>query len=65
MLVVSALNAGNHLFNFTYAIVSFESVEDWVWFLQSVTDCLAVLKPVIMCDRGQALLKAVLSVFRK
>jgi len=33
MLAACALNADNHLFNFAYAIVSLESVEDWVWFL--------------------------------
>jgi len=33
LLAACALNADNHLFNFAYAIVSYESVEDWVWFL--------------------------------
>jgi len=59
------LDADNHLFNFEYAIVSSESVENWVWFLQSVADCLGGFKPVIMSDCGQALLKVVPLVFRK
>jgi len=33
LLAECALNADNHLFNFAYTIVSYESVEDWVWFL--------------------------------
>jgi len=45
--------------------VSSESVENWVWFLQSVADCLGGFKPVIMSDCGQALLKVVPLVFRK
>ena len=65
MLVACALDADDHLFNFAYAIVSSESVEDWVWFLQSVADCLRGLKTVIMSDRGQALLKAIPLVFGK
>ena len=65
MLAACAVHADNHLFNFAYTIVSSESVEDWVWFLQSVADCLRGLKTVIMSDRGQALLKAIPLVFGK
>jgi len=36
LLAVCALDADNHLFNFAYAIVSCESVEDWVWLLENV-----------------------------
>jgi len=65
MLAVYALDADNHLFNFAYAIVSSESPKDWVWFLQCVAQYIGGLKPVIMSDRGQSLLKAVPLVFRK
>jgi len=65
MLVACALDADNHLFNFAYAIVSSENFEDWVWFLQCVAECLRRLKPVIMSDRGQALLKVIPLVFGK
>jgi len=65
MLAACALDADNHLFNFAYAIVSSEHIEDWVWFLQCVPECLGNLKPVIISDRGQALLKAVPLVFGK
>ena len=40
MLAACPLDADNHLFNFLYEIVSSKSVEEWVWFLQSVVDCL-------------------------
>jgi len=45
--------------------VSNESVEDWVWFLQCVSQFLVGLKPLIMFDRGQALLKVVPLVLGK
>ena len=41
-ILAYTLDADNHLFNFTYTIVSSNSVENWVWFLQSVTDYLRV-----------------------
>ena len=65
LLAACALDTDNHLFNFAYAIVSCESIEDWVWFLQCVAKCLGGLKPVIMSDRGQAFFKAIPLVFGK
>ena len=39
MLAVCALDADKHLFNFAYAIVCGEKIEEWVWFLEMVTQC--------------------------
>jgi len=64
-LAACALDANNHFLNFTYAIVSSETVEDWVQFLQSVAECLGGLKPVIMFNQGQVLLKVIPLVFGK
>ena len=36
LLAVCALDADNHLFNFAYAIVYGEKVEEWVWFIEMV-----------------------------
>ena len=65
MLATCALDADNHLFNFTCAILSFESIADRVWFLQSIAECLGGLKPVIMFDWGQTFLKAFPFMFGK
>ena len=40
MLAACALDADNHLFNFAYAIVCGEKIEEWVWFLEMVAQCL-------------------------
>jgi len=42
-----------------------EVIEEWVWFLQTVMECLGGLKPVIMSDRNLALLAAVEQVCGK
>ena len=48
----NVLDLDNQLFNFAYAIVSYESIEDWIWFLQSIADFLGGLKLIIMSDQG-------------
>ena len=65
MLVTYAFDADNHFFNFAYTIVSSKSVEDWVWFLQSVAECLGRFEARNYVRLGQALLKAILLVFGK
>jgi len=59
LLAACGLDADNHLFNFAYGIVCGEVIEKWVWFLQTVMECLGGLKPIIMSDKNPALLATV------
>jgi len=43
LLAACALDANNHLYNFMYGIVCDEIIEEWVWFLQTVMECLGGL----------------------
>ena len=40
LLAACMLDADNQLSNFTYGIVCGEKIEEWVWFLQMVAECL-------------------------
>ena len=59
LLAACMLDADNHLFNFAYDIVCGEKIEEWVWFLEMVAQCLECLKPVIMSDKRPTILPAV------
>lgn len=65
LLTACALDADYHLFNFAYAIVCSEKIEEWVWFLEMVAQRLGGLKPVIMSDRHPIILPTVIQVFGK
>ena len=59
LLAACTLDVDNHLLNFAYAIVCGEKIEEWVWFLETVMECLGDLKSVTMSDRNPALVAAV------
>ncbi|KAJ8426909.1 hypothetical protein Cgig2_027258 [Carnegiea gigantea] len=40
LLAACMLDADDHLFNFAYDIVCGEKIEEWVWFLEMVAECL-------------------------
>ena len=63
MLAAVALDADNHVFDVTYAVVGRETNEDWLWFLTTLHECLGGLKPVVMSDRNNGLLAGVSRVF--
>jgi len=65
LLSACALDTDNHLFNFAYAIVCSEKIEEWVWFLEMVTQRLGSLMPVIISDRNPAILPTIAQVFGK
>ena len=65
MFTAYVLDADNHLFNFAYAIICGEKIEEWVWFLEMVTQCLGGLKPIIMSDRHPTILPGVEQVCGK
>jgi len=64
LLVACALDEDNHL-NFAYGIICGEVIEEWVWFLQTVMECLGGLKPAIMSDKNPTLPAAVAQVCGK
>jgi len=63
ILSAIALDTDDHLFNVAYAVVSAENVDERLWFLIVLGECLGGMQPVIMSDRNQGLLSAVPSVF--
>jgi len=63
ILSVIALDADDHLFDVAYAVVSTENVDEWLWFLTVLHECLGGMQPVIMSDRNQGLLSAMPRVF--
>jgi len=63
LLGAIALDADDHLFDVTSAIVSGENNENWYWFLSVLHENLGGMKPVIISDRHKSLLYAVPRVF--
>ena len=43
LMAACALDADNHLFNFAYGVVSGEKIEEWVWFLGMIAECVGCL----------------------
>jgi len=59
LVTVCALDADNHLFNFAYGIVYGEKIGEWVWFLETIAECMGCVNSVIMSNRNPAIATAV------
>jgi len=62
ILSAITLDADDYLFDVAHA-VSVENVDEWLWFLTVLRECLSGMQPVIMSDRNQRLLSVVPRVF--
>ncbi|XP_025644770.1 uncharacterized protein [Arachis hypogaea] len=63
LLVAFTCDANNDLFSITYAIVSAENNENWLWFLSNLKELTRLIPVTLISDRHPSIIAAVEQVY--